>query len=118
MQRLITSIIFSVTYGKKINNMDDEYVTYAQRGVEGISQATIPGIYWVEYIPLLKYIPSWVPGTTSRKLADKYLPYVLGMRDKPYNEVKAAMVRQDPAVGSCTERSSAGHRTTGQRHHL
>jgi len=88
---MVTSIIFSITYGKQIKNMDDEYVLLAQRGVEGIGQACIPGIYWVEYLPFLRYIPSWVPGTTSRKLADKYLPFVLGVRDIPYQEVKNAV---------------------------
>ncbi|KAH8103605.1 CyP450 monooxygenase [Cristinia sonorae] len=87
---LITSVIFYVTYGKKITSIDDEYVTLAKVAVEALSQAVIPGACWVEYMPILKYIPSWVPGTASMKLAEKYLPYVTKMKDQPYSEVKAA----------------------------
>ena len=92
MQRLITSIIFSVTYGKKINNMDDEYVIAASKSIEGINQAAIPGRFWVEYLPFLRHIPSWVPGTYSRRFAEEHIPYVKGSVDKPYQETKDAMV--------------------------
>ncbi|TCD66269.1 hypothetical protein EIP91_001598 [Steccherinum ochraceum] len=91
IRRMVTSFIFDITYGKKITGLDDEYVTMAQTALEGISEACIPGIYWVEYLPFLRYIPSWLPGTVSRRLGDKFSPFVLGMRDKPWSEVKAMM---------------------------
>ncbi|THH27824.1 hypothetical protein EUX98_g6368 [Antrodiella citrinella] len=109
---MVTSVIFSIVYGKQIKSMDDEYVILAQRGIEGISQACIPGIYWVEYLPFLRYVPSWVPSTTSRQLADKYKPYVLGVRDKPYQEVKDAVDNgtATPSVASgLIEEIRAGH---------
>ena len=90
---MVTSIILLVVYGKKISGMDNEYVLYAQKAGESFSQALAPGAYWVEFFPFLRHIPSWFPGTSARKLADKYLPYVLYVRDKPYGEVKEALVR-------------------------
>ena len=41
-----------------IADLDDEYVLLAQKAVEGISVATVPGVYWVEHFPFLRHIPS------------------------------------------------------------
>ncbi|TCD61264.1 hypothetical protein EIP91_008697 [Steccherinum ochraceum] len=90
-RRMITSIIVSVTYGKEVSGMDDPFVKMAQMGVEGFSVSMIPGVYWVEFLPFLRHIPSWVPGTTSRKLAEKYRSFVVDTRDKPYAEVKKSV---------------------------
>lgn len=89
----ITSIIFIVIYGKRIPTMDHEYVIAAQRAVEGVTTGTIPGRYWVEYLPILQYIPSWFPGANFKKVAAEYVPYVIASSVKPYNEVKEAIVR-------------------------
>ena len=72
--------------------MDDEFVIAAQMAMEGLSKAAVPGAYWVEFLPLLRYLPNWFPGMSFRKLVDEYLPYVSSMREDPYNHVKAAMV--------------------------
>lgn len=76
--------------------MDHEYVTAAQRAIEGFSKGLIPGAYWVEYFPILRYIPSWVPGANFKKLAEEYVPHVMAATFKPYNEVKEAMVISAP----------------------
>lgn len=89
---MVTSIIFSIVYGKEISGMDDEYVTVAQVAMEGVSKAAVPGVYWVDYFPFLRHVPSWFPATASRKLAEYYLPYVINMRDKPYYKVKQEIV--------------------------
>lgn len=89
---MITSTIISVTYGKSISGIDDEYVIIAEKSVEGLIKAAIPGEFWIEYLPFLKHIPKWVPGIRWKKFVEHYLPYIINMRDKPYHEVKAAVV--------------------------
>ena len=73
--------------------MDDEYVTVAETAIEGLSKMCIPGAFWVDTLPLIRYIPSWVPGTKSVNFAKKYVPLVIAMKDKPFAEVETAMVR-------------------------
>ena len=75
-----------------INDLHDEYVILAQEAVEGISRATVPGVYWVEHFPLLRYIPSWVPGAYSKRMTEYYKPFVQTMRNKPFDEIKRRMV--------------------------
>ncbi|TCD61531.1 hypothetical protein EIP91_008275 [Steccherinum ochraceum] len=91
VRQLITSDIVSITYGKIITTLDDDYVIASETAAQGISEASIPGKYWVELFPVLQYIPSWVPGAAAPKLAKKYIPYVMRMRNKPYNDVKVAI---------------------------
>lgn len=89
---MVTSITFYITYGKPISGMDDEAVITAQIASEGLSEGAMPGFSWLDYFPLARHIPSWVPGTYSIKLAEKYLPYVYAMRNEPYEAVKVALV--------------------------
>ncbi|KAH8103589.1 cytochrome P450 [Cristinia sonorae] len=69
---------------------DRSHVATIKIAGEGLSKAVIPGAYLVEFFPILRHIPSWVPGTTARKLANEYAPHVRKLRDAPFLEVKAA----------------------------
>ena len=90
---MIASSIFLIAYGRKISGMEDEYLVAAETAGEGAIIGSIPGKFWVEYMPFLRYVPSWVPGNESKRIVEKYRPYVLKVRDGPYEEVKAAVVR-------------------------
>lgn len=92
IRQLVVSVIFSTTYGKKISGPDDEYVTIAHNAVHGGGLALVPGRFWVEFMPLLRYIPSWVPGAAFQKVAEKTRPWVLQTKEKGYNEAKEANV--------------------------
>ncbi|KAH8103571.1 cytochrome P450 [Cristinia sonorae] len=91
IRQFVTSVIFFVTYGRKIDSMDDEYIGLAQGAVVGFSQASIPGAYWIEFLPFLRHIPSWIPGAASKKLIKKHRPLTVSMVDKPYTEAKIAI---------------------------
>jgi len=82
------AIILDATYGRKIDDMQDDYVRTATQAIEGINIARVPGAYWVEFMPFLKYLPRWAPGTAFRKLADHYRPFAVWMRDQPFETVK------------------------------
>lgn len=73
--------------------MDDESVIIAEQAGESVSVCTVPGAFWIEYLPFLRYIPSWVPGTHSMKAIEHFAPYVALSKNKAFDEVKSAMVR-------------------------
>ncbi|KAH8103594.1 cytochrome P450 [Cristinia sonorae] len=91
VRQMISSVIVTVTYGKTVTGMDDECIVTVATAAKGISEASIPGIYWVDYFPILRHVPTWFPGATSRRLSEKYLPYVMLMREKAYNDTKIAL---------------------------
>lgn len=101
--RLVAAVIFLVVYGKKISGMEDEYVSLAHHAMNGLNKVSVPGAYWIDYVPFAKYIPSWLPGTTAKKDAEECLSWVTAMKEKPYGEVKAAIVssRTVPSSNTC-----------------
>ena len=75
-----------------VKDLDDEYVILAQEAFDGQSRAHVPGLYWVEYFPIMKRIPSWVPGANFQKLADEYRPITQAMVQKPFDQIRSAVV--------------------------
>ncbi|TCD66266.1 hypothetical protein EIP91_001595 [Steccherinum ochraceum] len=88
---MISSIIALIVYGKQLTGIDDEFITTAQIAFEGGGLTTLPGAYWLNYMPFIRYIPSWIPGNASMKLVEKYRPYVVDLVDVPWVEVKTAL---------------------------
>ncbi|KAF9022856.1 cytochrome P450 [Hymenopellis radicata] len=63
------SIILKVVYGYETRLKDDEFVNLADKAMHGALQAMVQGTYMVDYIPILKFIPSWLPFFSSKKHA-------------------------------------------------
>ncbi|TCD66264.1 hypothetical protein EIP91_001593 [Steccherinum ochraceum] len=90
-RRFVTAIIFLITYGRKITDMDDEHVVLVEAVARGTSAAVLPGAFFVEFMPWLKFLPKWIPGQAFRKHADHYAPLINEMRDRPFADVQAAL---------------------------
>lgn len=91
--RIYVAIILRITYGISVDTLDDEYVRLNQEATLALSTTRLPGVFWIEYFPFLKLIPAWVPGAKFRQHCDLYRPTVLGMKNKPFDDVQGAMVR-------------------------
>ncbi|TCD64419.1 hypothetical protein EIP91_004100 [Steccherinum ochraceum] len=100
---MLTSIILELAFGRKITGLDDEYVHIAEVAGEALNVSIIPGAFWVEYFPWLKYVPSWVPGNLSMKTVERYKPYVALTRNKAFDQVQAAMEEGNPPACLATE---------------
>lgn len=92
--RLIyASIILKIVYNMDIQDVNDKYLVLAQQAVHGLSLSRVMGAFWIEYFPHLKGIPSWFPFAYFKRFGEQYRPIVMEMRDKPYNDVQAALER-------------------------
>ena len=85
-------MIVNVVYGIKIDDLNAEYVTVAQEALEGIGIAGLPGMFWVEYLPFLRFIPSWVPGARFKRFAEYYKEFVTRMVEQPFEVVRKSLV--------------------------
>ncbi len=72
--------------------MSDDYIKIAHKSVEGLNLARRPGAFWVDYFPLLRHIPAWVPGASGKQLGRFYKPLVEEMKNRPFNTVKNDVV--------------------------
>ncbi|KIK71103.1 hypothetical protein GYMLUDRAFT_33229 [Collybiopsis luxurians FD-317 M1] len=92
VRRTAAAIILKLTYGIQIDEHVDEegdnYVSLADKAMSSLSQAGIFGTYFVDYVPILKHLPSWLPFASFQKQALKWRVSVDGMANLPFNMVK------------------------------
>ena len=61
--------------------------------MQSISDITGSGMYLVDILPFLRYVPSWVPGATFQKEAIVYRRLQEDLRLVPYEETIKNIVR-------------------------
>ena len=61
--------------------------------MESIEYVTGSGTYLVDIFPILRYVPSWVPGATFQKEAKLHRQFQDEFRQLPYEETLRNIVR-------------------------
>ena len=61
--------------------------------MESVLDATGSGIYLVDILPVLRYVPSWVPGATFQKEANVRRRLQEDFRHLPYEQTIQNIVR-------------------------
>ena len=82
-----------IGYGIAIQESDDPYISIAEEVMNGITQAGIPGSFWVDLFPVLKYVPSWFPGAGFQKKAARWREAIHIAADKPFSHVQEQLVQ-------------------------
>ncbi|KAK0193917.1 cytochrome P450 [Armillaria mellea] len=78
------SIIMKTVYGYDVNPNGDQFVGLVDRAMESIRITGNVGTFLVDYIPSLKYLPRWFPGTKFMSLADAWRKDVKAMEEEPF----------------------------------
>ena len=89
----VGGIAISLAYGLDIKETDDPHVKQAETAMEGLLDITGSGTYLVDIFPILRYVPSWVPGATFQKEAKIYRQTQDEFRQLPYEETIRNIVR-------------------------
>ncbi|KAK0460552.1 cytochrome P450 [Desarmillaria tabescens] len=84
-------IIMSVTYGISVQTPEDIYITEAETTMEMIGKSTVPGAHLVDFVPALRYIPSWVPFNIIPSMAEYGRNLIWSMISRPFEHVKRDM---------------------------
>lgn len=90
---LFGAISIRVGYGIDVDkDKDTDYLGIAERALVIFSQTFLPGKYLVEIFPILRYLPSFMPGAGFKREAAAWYPLVRRMRDVPWEAAITAMV--------------------------
>ena len=81
-----------LAYGMDIDSLDNKYIRLSRDAFEAASLTRVPGAFWVEFIPSLKYIPDWVPFVPFKIHAKRGKDLWTRMRDEPFDFAKQNMV--------------------------
>ncbi|KAJ7142241.1 cytochrome P450 [Mycena epipterygia] len=88
IRRMAAEIIISVAYGIDVLPVNDPYIAVAEKAVHAGVQASIPGRFLVDSIPLLKYVPDWFPGAGFKQKAKEWKQLGRELESLPFVEVK------------------------------
>ncbi|TEB31969.1 cytochrome P450 [Coprinellus micaceus] len=80
--------ILSIAYGIRTQQENDLYIKTAEDAVHSIAATAVPGAFLVDSIPLLRYVPAWLPGASFRRKACEWHKLARRMLEMPYAEVK------------------------------
>ncbi|KAF7760416.1 hypothetical protein Agabi119p4_11092 [Agaricus bisporus var. burnettii] len=81
------SSIMEIIYGLHIKR-DDPYVGNVEKALQGINQAGVPGTFLVETFPVMRHIPSWLPGVGWKRRALYWRDVNREVRLKPFNLIR------------------------------
>jgi hypothetical protein len=86
------SIAMLAMYGYAPESLDDPVIHVADEGATLVATLVQPGGTLINVLPILRHIPSWVPGATGKKMAEKARSLTDEMKRIPMERVTAAMV--------------------------
>ncbi|KAI0742440.1 cytochrome P450 [Daedaleopsis nitida] len=91
INRWSTGMIMDITYGHRISSLQDKYVKLAHDATAATVLAGSPGSMLVDFFPVLKNLPTWMPGAGFKREAFRIRDLVRAMMDTPYEMVRGAM---------------------------
>ncbi|KAF8921828.1 cytochrome P450 [Mucidula mucida] len=78
------SIILRITYGYDSQGANNAYIDIADRALRYASWALIQGNFIVDYAPMLKAVPSWVPFASFKSTSDAAAKLSLDLLNRPF----------------------------------
>jgi hypothetical protein len=88
----VGGMTMSMTYGIQIKETNDPFINLAEAAMKSASEAMIPGAFLVDVIPILKYVPEFMPGAGFQKQARIWRKLQEEFRERPYLASIEAMV--------------------------
>ncbi|KAG5638039.1 hypothetical protein H0H81_002159 [Sphagnurus paluster] len=116
LRQMAGETIMSVAYGLDVQEKEDPYILAAQRGTGPLTAAAVPGAFLVDALPILKYVPEWMPfagfqrkAKEWRKCADTMLnlPYDAAMRNIKAGEYTPSFLSY--SLENIDEKGDAAH---------
>lgn len=93
IRSMVGATILDVAYGIEVQPLNDPYIRTAEAAFASVSQATLPGAFLVDMLPILKYMPSWMPGAGFKRKAKAWKKLADDVLEVPFATMKQAMAR-------------------------
>ncbi|KAH9834664.1 cytochrome P450 monooxygenase [Rhodofomes roseus] len=93
IKRYTAGIIFEIGYGHDITSLDgDKLLQLTERGIRAALVGSSIGSAMVDFFPVLRYLPAWLPGMSFKYAAIKARKGVEDMEMTLYNTVNEKIV--------------------------
>ncbi|KAG6896969.1 hypothetical protein C0992_004971 [Termitomyces sp. T32_za158] len=84
--------ILGGTYGLEIQPKNDPYIRTAAEATRTLFTAAIPGTFLVDLVPVLKYVPDWMPFADFKRKAKQWRKLSSDMINLPYDAIRHNIV--------------------------
>ncbi|KAJ7675756.1 cytochrome P450 [Mycena polygramma] len=91
IKTLAAAAIMATVYGYDVKPSNDHFVTLSENAVKKLSDAFLPGAMAVNTFPILRYLPSWFPGTGFHRYAAECRELTQEMKQVQFDFVKQNM---------------------------
>uniref|UniRef100_A0A8H7Y934 O-methylsterigmatocystin oxidoreductase n=1 Tax=Psilocybe cubensis TaxID=181762 RepID=A0A8H7Y934_PSICU len=102
IRHALSSIIMGVAYGITVKDSSDPYISNAEKALQGVVEAGIPGAFLVDLIPALLYVPAWFPGAGFKKKAAYWSKINDDVINKPFEYIENELKHNRVVVPSVT----------------
>lgn len=92
IKRWSAAFSMHISYGHDIKSLDDEHVRLIELALKATTDAGGPASTLVDLFPILKYIPTWMPGAGFKRRAIYVRHLRTKMQDAPFQTVKNALL--------------------------
>ncbi|KAF8646168.1 hypothetical protein AX16_007363 [Volvariella volvacea WC 439] len=103
-RRLSAAIIMKLAYGYEVEGDTDRFVKTAEEAAKISGWAMAPGRWLVDYYPIVRFIPSFLPGGRWKHQGAEWRERLKELSDVPHSWVKSEMER-----GNFTESFTSSH---------
>ncbi|PBK75824.1 cytochrome P450 [Armillaria solidipes] len=79
-----SSVIMEIVYGYNVDPNGDPFVEMVDQALEGARLIGNEGIFLVDYIPGLKYLPRWFPGASFMSQANIWRKEAEEVKERPF----------------------------------
>ncbi|KAI1121145.1 cytochrome protein [Nemania abortiva] len=98
------AIILKMVYGYTVEpHKPDPLIKLIDEAIEQFALSTVPGAWYVDIIPPLKYVPEWMPGTGWKKIGRQWRDTLAETAERPLLWAKQQMARGDQRKCFVTE---------------
>ncbi|KAJ7595208.1 putative CyP450 monooxygenase [Mycena floridula] len=85
---LFGAVILDIVYGLGHTGHQDPIFVNGERVMQTLGEVTVPGRFWVDIMPLMRYIPAWMPGAGFQRKARLWRSWGEDFLNVPWNRVK------------------------------
>ncbi|KAH9917066.1 cytochrome P450 [Fomitopsis serialis] len=103
LKRYSAGIVLEIGYGHTVTSLDDDhFIKVTEDGLRECLAGSGAGVASVDFLPILRYLPAWLPGMHFKYSAAKARKAIEDMEDMPYRTVKNDMANDRDCEASFT----------------
>ncbi|KAJ6508744.1 cytochrome P450 [Mycena sanguinolenta] len=91
LKTFAAAVIMATLYQYEVQSKNDHFVALSENALKKLSESVFPGAAAVNTFPVLRYLPSWMPGAGFQRFAAESRQLTKEMREVPFEFVKRNM---------------------------